>query len=33
MKLNLYSVRDKYINYLRQFDHKIYDNKEENRIL
>ena len=32
MKLNLYSVSDKYIKYLRQFDNKIYDNKEENRI-
>lgn len=31
MKLNLYSVSDKYINYLRQFDDKIYDNKEELR--
>ena len=32
MKLNLYIVSDKYIKYLRQFDDKIYDNKEENRI-
>lgn len=31
MKLNLYSVSDKYINYLRQFDDRIYDNKEEIR--
>lgn len=31
MKLNLYSVSDKYIKYLRQFDNKIYDNKEELR--
>ena len=31
MKLNLYSVSDKYIKYLRQFDDRIYDNKEENR--
>ena len=31
MKLNLYSVSDKYIKYLRQFDDKIYDNKEEIR--
>lgn len=31
MKLNLYSVSDKYIKYLRQFDDKVYDNKEENR--
>ena len=29
MKLNLYSVSDKYIKYLRQFDDKIYDNKED----
>ena len=29
MKLNLYSVSDKYINYLSKFDNKIYDNKEE----
>lgn len=32
MKLNLYSVSDKYIKYLRQFDDKIYDNKEETRL-
>ena len=32
MKLNLYSVSDKYIKYLRQFDDRIYDNKDENRI-
>ena len=32
MKLNLYSVNDKYIKYLRQFENKIYDNKEEIRI-
>ena len=32
MKLNLYSVSDKYIKYLRQFDDKIYDNKEETRV-
>ena len=31
MKLNLYRVSDKYIKYLRQFDDRIYDNKEENR--
>lgn len=31
MKLNLYSVSDKYIKYLRQFDNKIYDNKEDMR--
>ncbi len=32
MKLNLYSINDKYIHYLRQFDNRIYDNKEEIRI-
>lgn len=31
MKLNLYSVSDKYIKYLRRFENKIYDNKEEIR--
>lgn len=31
MKLNLYSVSDKYIQYLRQFDNRIYDNKEDTR--
>ena len=31
MKLNLYSISDKYIKYLRKFDDKIYDNKEEIR--
>ena len=31
MRLNLYSVDDNYIKYLRQFDEKIYDNKEDNR--
>lgn len=31
MKLNLYSISDKYIKYLKQFDEKIYDNKEEIR--
>lgn len=31
MKLNLYSVSDKYIKYLRQFDNRIYDNKEDTR--
>lgn len=29
MKLNLYSISDKYISYLRQFDNRIYDNKED----
>ena len=32
MQLNLYSVSDNYINYLKQFDNRIYDNKEEIRI-
>lgn len=32
MKLNLYSISDKYIKYLRQFDNRIYDNKEDSRI-
>lgn len=31
MKLNLYSISDKYIKYLRKFDERIYDNKEETR--
>ena len=31
MKLNLYSISDNYIKYLRKFDDKIYDNKEEIR--
>ena len=31
MRLNLYSISDKYIKYLWQFDDKIYDNKEEIR--
>ena len=31
MKLNLYSVNDKYIEYLRKFEDKVYDNKEEIR--
>ncbi|MBQ3409591.1 MAG: type III toxin-antitoxin system ToxN/AbiQ family toxin [Clostridia bacterium] len=31
MKLNLYSVSDKYIKYLMQYDNRIYDNKEESR--
>lgn len=28
MKLNLYSISDRYIRYLRKFDARIYDNKE-----
>lgn len=31
MKLNLYSISDNYIKYLRKFDDKIYDNKEKIR--
>lgn len=31
IKLNLYSISNKYIKHLRQFDDKIYDNKEEFR--
>ena len=31
MNLNLYSVSDKYINFLRKFENRIYDNKEEKR--
>jgi hypothetical protein len=26
--MKLYAVTDEYINYLRQFDNKVYDNKE-----
>lgn len=29
--MKLYSVTDAYINYLRQFENKVYDNKENNR--
>ena len=29
MKLNLYSISDRYIRYLRKLDDRIYDNKEE----
>lgn len=29
--MKLYSVSDRYINYLRQFDNKVYDNKENMR--
>lgn len=32
MKLKLYSISDKYIQYLRNFDIKIYDNKEGRRV-
>lgn len=32
MQLNLYSVSDKYVEYLRKFDNRVYDNKEELRI-
>lgn len=30
-KMKLYSVTDRYIDYLRQFDYKVYDNKEDRR--
>ena len=29
--MKLYSITDKYINYLRKFDDKVYDNKEDKR--
>lgn len=29
--MKLYAITDKYINYLRQFDSKVYDNKEDKR--
>ena len=29
--MKLYSITDKYIDYLRQFDNKVYDNKEDRR--
>lgn len=29
--MKLYAVTDEYINYLRQFDNKVYDNKEDKR--
>lgn len=29
--MKLYAVTDKYIDYLRQFDYKVYDNKEDRR--
>lgn len=29
--MKLYSISDKYINYLRKFDKRVYDNKEEIR--
>lgn len=29
--MKLYEITDEYINYLRKFDNKVYDNKEENR--
>ena len=31
MNLKIYSVSDEYVNYLRKFDNKIYDNKENIR--
>lgn len=32
MQLNLYSISDRYVNYLRQFDNRVYENKEEIRV-
>lgn len=32
MQLNLYSVSDEYIEYLRKFDDRVYDNKQEIRV-
>ena len=32
MQLNLYSISDKYVDYLRKFDNRVYDNKEEIRV-
>lgn len=32
MQLNLYSISDEYVDYLRKFDNKVYDNKEEIRV-
>ena len=29
--MKLYIISDKYINYLRKFDKKVYDNKEDTR--
>ena len=29
--MKLYEVTDRYINYLRKFDKKVYDNKENDR--
>lgn len=29
--MKLYAVTDEYIDYLRQFDYKVYDNKEDRR--
>ena len=31
MQLNLYSISDEYIKYLRRFDNRVYDNKEQIR--
>lgn len=32
MKLNLYSISDEYIQYMKKYDKRIYDNKEEKRV-
>lgn len=31
MQLNLYSISNKYVNYLKQFDNRVYDNKDETK--
>ena len=30
--MKLYTVTDKYINYLKKFDYRVYDNKDDNII-
>ena len=32
MQLNLYSISDEYVEYLRKFDNRVYDNKEDYRV-
>ena len=29
--MKLYAITDEYINYLRKFDNRVYDNKEDKR--
>ena len=31
MNLNLYSISDEYIKYIKQYDKRVYDNKEKTR--